>query len=195
MEQEIKIKIENPLELISKLIVLKAEKIGQSFQRTTRMDTPNMDLEKNGTFLRVRSGHKNSVTLKKKLKEKNKEIFEREEIETEVKDIDKLADIFSNLGFTKRLILEKYRIDFKYKDLNISIDELPFGFYVELEGKSERIFEIAKELSLDVANKITVTYWDLFEEYKKKNNLQGEDIIFPEDYDYKSKLLVKGQIV
>ncbi|SRR5258708_613896 len=187
MEQEIKIKIENPEELISKLTALKAEKIGQNFQRTTRMDTPNMDLEKNGTFLRVRTGYKNTVTLKKHLKESSKEVFEREEIETEVKDTNKLADIFANLGFTKRLIMEKYRMDFKYKDLTISIDELPFGFYVELEGEPEEIFKVAKELDFDIANKIMITYWDLFEEYKKQNNVQGENIIFPENY--KSKLL------
>lgn len=180
-EREIKLKIEKPSDLISKLNSLKAKFVSKSFQRTTRMDTETMDLEKNGTFLRVRSGSKNIVTLKKKLGE-NAEVFERQEIETEVKDIEKLADIFGGLGFTKRLILEKYRADFDYKDVKISIDELPFGFYVELEGDPKDIFKVADELDLDTKNKITVTYWDLFEDYKKQTGTKGESIIFPKEY-------------
>ena len=185
-EKEIKLKIENPSELISKLNSLKARFVSKSFQRTTRMDTETMDLEKNRTFLRVRSGSKNIVTLKKKLGE-NAEVFERQEIETEVKDIEKLADIFGGLGFTKRLILEKYRADFDFHNVKISIDELPFGFYVELEGDPKNIFEVANELDLNTKNKITVTYWDLFEDYKKETGTKGESIIFPKSY--KSVLL------
>lgn len=180
-EREIKLKLENPSDLISKLNSKKAKFIGKSFQRTTRMDTESMGLEKNGVFLRVRSGSKNIVTLKRKLRE-NAEVFERQEIETEVEDIDKLADIFYGLGFTKRLILEKYRADFEYEGVKISVDELPFGFYVELEGDPEKIFETAKELDLNTGDKITVTYWDLFENYKKETGARGENIVFPEKY-------------
>lgn len=187
-EREIKLKTERPTDLISKLKSSGAKFVAESFQRTTRMDTENMELEKNGVFLRVRSGSKNIVTLKKKLKE-NAEVFERQEIETEVKDIEKLVDIFDGLGFTKRLILEKYRIDFDYKDLKISIDELPFGFYIELEGDPENIFKIASELKLDTKDKITTTYWDLFEDYKKESGTTDESIIFPEGY--KSTLISK----
>ncbi len=186
IEREIKLKIKDPQILISKLISLKAKKLGVGFQRTTRMDTETMDLEKKGIFLRVRSGSKNIVTLKKKLRE-NADVFERQEIETEVKDVNKLADIFHGLGFTKRLILEKYRVEYEYNGVTISLDELPFGFYIELEGDSKKIFEVAKKLNLDTKDKITVTYWDIFEDYKKETGTKGESILFPRAY--KSVLL------
>ena len=181
IEKEIKVKVENLEQLLTLLTDLKAEKKGAGFQRTTRMDTPNLDLEERGTFLRVRTGEKDIVTLKKKFKS-NDEMFERMELETEVKDPELLADIFANLGFTKRFIMEKYRIDYNYENTKISVDELPFGVYVEIEGEPENITIAAKNLHLDVSRKIVVTYWDLFEDYKKQTGETGENIVFPKGH-------------
>lgn len=183
IEKEIKVEVKNPKELLSLLAQKSVKKVSEGFQRTTRMDTPNLDLEKRGTFLRVRTGGKDIVTLKKKIKTTG-EVFERQELETEVKDPELLADIFADLGFTKRFIMEKYRIDYEYKDTKISLDELPFGMFVEIEGEPENIKDVAKELNLDLSNKIIVTYWDLFEDYKRKMNQKGENIVFPTNYKF-----------
>lgn len=104
------------------------------------------------------------------------------ELETEVKNPELLADIFAELGFTKRSIMEKYRINYSYQNTKISIDELPFGIYIEIEGNPKDIVRTAKELSLDLSKKITVTYWDLFEKYKRKTKKAGENIVFPQNY-------------
>lgn len=181
IEKEIKIKVENPKQLISLLTKLKAEKRNEGSQITTRMDSPELKLEKKGIFLRVRTGEKNIVTLKKKIKS-NGDLFERMELETEVKNPELLADIFAELGFTKRSIMEKYRINYSYQNTKISIDELPFGIYIEIEGNPKDIVRTAKELSLDLSKKITVTYWDLFEKYKRKTKKAGENIVFPQNY-------------
>mgnify|MGYP001570170333 CR=1 FL=1 len=181
IEKEVKVEVKDPKQLLSLLAEKKAEKTGEGFQRTTRMDTPNLNLEKQGTFLRVRTGGKNIVTLKKKIKG-NGEVFERQELETEVKDPELLADIFANLGFIKRFIMEKYRIDYVYKNTKISLDELPFGIFIEIEGEAEDIVNVSQELNLDLSKKIIVTYWDLFEEYKKKTGEKGENIVFPSNY-------------
>ena len=187
-ETEIKLKIDDVNALISELIASGAELVGKDFQRTVRMDTPNMDLEKKGLFLRVRSGFGEIVTLKVKNKE-DKEVFQRDEFETDVKNISVLADIFHMLGFSKRLIMEKYRVNFDYKDVKISIDELPFGFFAEFEGEKDKIFSLVGEFGLDLNSKITVTYWDLFEDYKKANNLEGESIVFNEGYKSQMEVL------
>lgn len=181
IEKEIKLEIDNPGKLLARLSELKAKKISCGFQRTIRMDTPDMDLEKKGTFLRVRSGTKNIVTMKKKIKGDG-EVFERQELETEVNDSELLADIFGQLGFSKQLIMEKYRIDYTYNKVKISVDELPFGMFIELEGEPESIMTVAGELGLDITKKIIVTYWDLFADYKKKTGEQGENIVFPENH-------------
>lgn len=183
IEKEIKIEVKNPKELLLLLTQKGVKKVSEGLQRTTRMDTPNLDLEKRNTFLRVRTGGKDIVTLKKKTKSQG-EVFERQELETEVKDPEVLADIFANLGFTRRFIMEKYRIDYEYKGTKISLDELPFGMFIEIEGEPENIKKVAKEFNLDLANKIIVTYWDLFEDFKKKTNQEGENIVFPINYNF-----------
>jgi len=129
IETEIKIKLDNLESFVSELLEMKATVVGKDLQRTVRMDTPNMDLEKKKLFLRVRSGFANIVTLKVKNND-NKDFMQRDEYETEVKDIETLSDIFSILCFSKRLILEKYRANFVLQDVKISVDEVPFGIYV-----------------------------------------------------------------
>lgn len=183
IEKEIKVEVTNPQQLLLLLIKIQAKKISEGFQRTIRMDTPDLQLEKHGTFLRVRTGFKNIVTLKKKIKGDGA-VFERRELETEVKDPDLLVDIFAKLGFTKQFIMEKYRIDYEYKNTKISLDELPFGIFIEVEGESNDIKNVATRLHLDLSSKIVVTYWDLFEEYKKKTKQKGKDIVFPSNHKY-----------
>lgn len=63
------------------------------FQRTVRFDTPEQSLEANKTFLRVRTGDKNVVTLKRRIDGSELEargLKEREEVETEVGDTEKV---------------------------------------------------------------------------------------------------------
>ncbi|MEI6266401.1 MAG: class IV adenylate cyclase [bacterium] len=185
IEKEIKIKVENIAEIGEILKRKNAKCLGKSFQRTIRFDTEDCDLEKNKTFIRVRSGFGNVVTLKKKTKT-NENVFERVELETEVSDIEIMRKIFHNLGYTREFIMEKYRTNWEYNDTKISFDEMPFGLYVEIEGEEAEIFETAEELGLDLSNKITVTYWDLFEDYKKETGISGENIVFSKGYKSKS---------
>jgi len=182
IEKEIKIPLENLDNFLAVLNSRGAKFLGKGFQRTIRMDRDDLSLEHEKKFLRVRSGSKNVVTLKAKIAKENKNIFERMEIETEIKEPDKMLAILSELGFTKQFIMEKYRAEWKYKKVDITVDEMPFGFYVELEGEEDDIYEMAKELGLDSNNKIIVTYWDIFADYNKENGLSGDNIIFTPSY-------------
>lgn len=194
IEKEVKFKVDDPKGLIGLLKSKSAEKVSGMFQRTTRMDTPNMDLEKKGIFLRVRTGDKSIVTLKKKINDKaDSDLFERLELETEVKDTQVLADVFEQLGFSKRLVMEKYRVNYKYKNTTLSLDELPFGNYIEIEGEPKDISTVIKDLELNFSNRINVTYWDLFEEFKKGSGEVSENIVFPNNYEFKISSTDSGQ--
>lgn len=185
IEKEIKLEIFDLTKLIEMLEKKGAKKESGAFQQTTRMDTPDKDLEKRSIFLRVRSGEKNIVTLKEKLKDNN-DVFERQEIETIVHDVDKMIAIFTHLGYTKQLIMEKYRLNYLYKQSKLAIDELPFGCFLEIEGEFDDIDEIVKDLELDISKKITVSYWDLFEAYKAENGIKADNI----EYKKKHKSLL-----
>ena len=57
------------------------------------------------------------------------------EHETEVGDAETMENIISALGFELGLVYEKYRQTWKFQNVEIVLDELPFGLYMEIEGK------------------------------------------------------------
>ncbi|MFH0955227.1 MAG: class IV adenylate cyclase [Candidatus Micrarchaeota archaeon] len=174
-EIEIKFRIQNPEE-IRKKIMKSGKLIGKAFEKTIRFDTKTKNLEKEEKFIRIRSGFSNTLTFKRKIE--NKEFREREEIELEISDIEKMRQILKNLGFDKELIMEKHREKWKFKDAEIALDTLPMGTFVEIEGSEQSIKETAKLLGLDFENRILETYWEIWKDYTKKNRIQSEDITF-----------------
>ena len=191
IEKEIKIPID--IETVKRILNNKEFKIEKnSLQRTIRMDTKNLDLEKRDIFLRVREDNKEKViTLKNKVHGKDNEgkITAREEYETEVGDTEIVKDILNILGFNKEWIMEKYRIEGKYKGITVTFDEVPFGVYMEIEGEGNQIEDICKELELDFSKRIVDTYTDLWNEYREKNNIEDENMVFNTEDFQLEKLL------
>lgn len=181
IEKEIKFKIENLTKLIEDLKKHKAKLLNKSKEKTIRLDTLGRDLEKKGIFLRVRAGSKNTITLKEKVGD-NKEVRSRKETEFEIQDVEAMAYILERLGFNFPRVMEKYRVNLRYKGTRLSIDELFFGFYLEIEGPEDKIEVVARELSFNPEEKILATYWDILEEFNKNNKTKKKDIIFPKSY-------------
>jgi predicted adenylyl cyclase CyaB len=178
-EIELKFKIDKPNLIRKKLKEARAKFIGKAFERTIKFDTKNNDLEKEGKFLRVRTGFENVITFKKKLNKVEKNFKEREEIELEIADPEKMKKILENLGFTKKWVMEKYREKWQWGSVEIVIDKLPkMGNFIEIEGSKKAIEKAAKLLGLRLANGTTATYWGLWEDYRKKRDIKDENIIF-----------------
>lgn len=175
-EIELKFKIDDDEKIRKLLKDKKAEFIGKAFERTIRFDTEDKKLEKEGKFIRTRTGFKDVITFKKKVE--SKEFKEREEIELEISDIERMNMILRNIGFSKSLIMEKYREKWNLNNTEIVIDELPMGKFVEIEGDKDSIKEVAEYLMLDLNQKITVTYWEIWKDFSKENNIDDENIIF-----------------
>lgn len=186
IEKELKFEIKDLSRLIDYLKEHGAILLNKSKEKTIRLDTLNKDLEKRGVFLRVRAGSKSTITLKEKIGD-DKNVRTRKETEFEIQDIEAMAYILGRLSFDYSRIMEKYRINLEYKEAKLSIDELPFGFYLEIEGAERRIEAVAKELGFNPEEKILMTYWGILEEYNKKHKTSKKDIIFPRGYT--SKLL------
>jgi len=186
IEKEIKLEIKNLSRLISYLKKNGAKVLNKSKEKTIRLDTSTGSLEKRGVFLRVRSGSKNTITLKEKIGD-DKNVRARKETEFEIQDVEAMAYILEKLGFDSPRIMEKYRINLTYKGVKLSIDELFFGLYLEIEGAENKIKKVAKELGFEPEEKILITYWDLLEDYNKKNKTKISDILFTKGY--RSKLI------
>ncbi len=175
-EIEIKFAFKDPKNILNLLKKSGAKFKGKAFERTIRFDTPDGKLEKQGKFLRLRSGFKNVITFKSKIV--NKQFKEREEIEFEVKDQEKMRQILERLGFTKIRIMEKYRQKWELDKTEIVIDKLPMGAFMEIEGGKDSIVKVCSKLNLALKDGITKTYWDLWEEYCGRKNIKERNIVF-----------------
>lgn len=177
--KEIEVKFEFKIpsnKIIEKIISdLKMKRIVKTFQRTHRLDTPTQKLRKQGIFMRTREESKGSDTMTikiKDLKKKRNKYFEREEYEIEIPNAKEMAEMLKIVGFSRERILEKFRVIFQKKNLIISVDKLPFGNFIEIEGTSDKIEKAIKKLGLDNKYKITDAYWVLYDRYCKKNKIK-----------------------
>lgn len=82
------------------------------------------------------------------------------------------------LGFDNEFIMEKYRKKFILPKAEITIDRLPFGNFAEIEADKDEIDRLTSILGINQSERITVTYWDLHDDYNIRHNLSEKNIIF-----------------
>lgn len=107
-------------------------------------------------FLRIRSNSEgvNEVTWKAKSDIIGK-VRKHKEINFNIPEPEKLADLFQELGLEKYAHQEKKRISFEYKDWVFEIDMYPnMPAFLEIEGTSEEHIKDALKL-LDIENNRT----------------------------------------
>jgi adenylate cyclase class 2 len=56
--------------------------------------------------------------------------------------------ILTQLGLALSLVYEKRRQTWNYRDCEIAIDELPFGWFMEIEGPENEIQQLETELEI-----------------------------------------------
>ena len=187
ISKEVKLKIKDKNQIIKKLKSKNAVLIGGCKETSTRYDDKKESYEKKGEFIRLRSGLKNTITLKEKVDEEDSKILTRNDIEIEVDNLKGIKYILKKLGLNPVYTMEKYRLKWLYNENEIDIDELLFGCFLEIHGKENEIWKILEELELKKEDIIEGTYWDIFEEFKKTNEKYKNEtnIKFPEGYSYK----------
>lgn len=98
-------------------------------------------LMEKGAILRIRKiGEETILTYKEPV---NNALAhkQRVEYETKVENADEITSIIESLGFRKSLVYEKRRKKWKFRGVEIVLDELPFGIYMEIEGSITAIAE------------------------------------------------------
>lgn len=186
LESKVKFELKKLPDILETLRENEAIFLGGSYEKTVRYDDENGAFSKKGMFLRTMSGFENKIALKEMAESENPDAFQHRVTEVEVEDAEGINYIFSKLGLTNQLIMEKYRLKWKIKDINISIDELPFGVYLEVKGTIKQINLIIRLMKLNRNGIISGTYWDIFEELKKNNEYKHtKDIKFEKDHIFK----------
>ena len=82
----------------------------------------------------------------------------REETEVDVADAHATLDLLAQLGFQVLVIYRKHRSVWKQGAVNVTLDRLDFGHFVEVEGPLEEIPTVARSLGLDPAKAVKDSY-------------------------------------
>lgn len=178
-EIEVKFLISNLPCLLEKLQNLDAVTLRpRMLEVNLRFDTPDMQLLDRAQVLRLRQDDQSILTFKS-----NAEIvggvISRTELEVTVSDFQITRAILEALGFQVYMTYEKYRQNFKLNDLVASVDEMPYGNFIELEGSSpEHVRATAALLGLDWEQRINLSYTALLGLYNQSTGHTFQDLSF-----------------
>ncbi len=163
-------------QLLSGGAVLKKPRV---FERNLRLDTPDERLLQQRQLLRVRQDTAVTITFKgEQLTLPASEAKVREEVEFQASDLETAVLLFQRLGFNPVQVYEKYRETFQWDDVEVVLDELPFGNFIELEGPEPAIKAAALRLNLDWNRRILTNYLALMAQLKAYHHLPFTDLTF-----------------
>ena len=124
-------------------------------------------LEAGSSVLRLRRVQgKATLTYKKRLPGTSAIKQQREE-ETAVADPEAMEAILLALGFTPALVYEKRRQTWRLGKTEIVIDVLPFGLFMEIEGRVTDIRAVERKLGLKGLRAENATYPQLTAKHGK----------------------------
>jgi len=145
-----------------------------------RFDTPEGILRSTGRVLRLRRDSTSHLTFKG-TPEPSDQVSIRREIEFEVSDFDTARSFLEMLGYHVVVWYEKHRTTYLLAGVLVTLDELPYGNFCELEGMSApAIQKAAKLLKLDWDARCTESYLALFDHLRAGRNLSVQNLSFEE---------------
>lgn len=168
MEIEAKFYVNHLGRIAKRLYTLGAELLHpRTLEENWRYDTPERTLDAGQRLLRLRKSHKVTLTYKSSAEEVDG-TSQRQEYETVVGDIEQTRLLLEALGYVVTERYEKFRTEYDLGGLFVTLDELPFGDFVEIEGGDVADIQTAAEdLGLDWAANITENYLLLFRQLGK----------------------------
>jgi len=150
----------------------------RTFESNLRFDTPGRALSASYQVLRLRSDTRARLTYKGPA-DLTSTVSARPEYEVEISDLETGVKILEALGYEIITIYEKYRASYDLEGTEISLDEMPFGCFVEIEGEDEaQIERIAKKLGLKWDKRTPLSYMRLFTNVKQQLGLSMRDLTF-----------------
>ena len=143
-----------------------------------RFDTPQRDLSQKAQVLRLRQDEAAHLTFKGPGALEGG-VLSRQEIEFEVSDFAAARRFLEALGYRVFTTYEKIRENFTLAGVQVSLDEMPFGNFTELEGPNpEAIRKLAESLGLAWERRIAMSYLELFARLKARLALPFDDLTF-----------------
>ena len=143
-----------------------------------RFDTPERELAASYQVLRLRQDTRTRLTYKGPA-DPNSEVSARLEYEVEIDNLTTAERILLALGYEVITMYEKYRASYSFDNVEISLDEMPFGGFMEIEGADiQQIQQMAEKLNLKWENRTSLSYLRIFSQVKERLGLSMRDLTF-----------------
>jgi adenylate cyclase class IV len=169
MKKEIEIKIK-----IDKNIYTKLKDNRESiFERTFGFFSK--DSVEKGIFPRIKEIHQGkhyrAILGVKKKYTSDTNYFQRqeEEIEIRYKDLQRTVNIFKMMGYDNIRVFDKERTQWFENNIEVSLDRLSLGYFIEFEGEKKDIEKIIKKYKLEKNERIAGAYLKIANEQNIEN--------------------------
>jgi len=178
-EIESKFYVSNLAAIETRLVALGATCIApRGFEYNLRFDNQAGSLQRQQKALRLRKSDDMRLTFKGP-GERIGGALSRTEIEVVINDFDSAQKILEALGYRVIATYEKYRAMYTLGVSMITLDELPYGRFVEIESETpQEIQALAKELGLKPEAAIPASYLGLFTQLKSALDLPAKNLTF-----------------
>ena len=178
-EREVKFYLQDLPALADRLHVCGAELTRErTFETNLRLDMPDRSLAKAGRILRLRKDSQTIVTYKADARFESG-VTARTEIEFVADDFLTARKLFEALGYEAVVVYEKYRRVYQMGVVEVALDELPYGDFVEIEAVNDTLIEgVAQMLGLNWSKSVEANYLGLFEIVKKNASLAVDNLTF-----------------
>jgi adenylate cyclase, class 2 len=162
-ENEIKLRIAGADEARGELTRRGAELVRpRHFEDNVLFDDASASLARRGCALRVRRTEHGAMFTYKGPRTDREGVKTRPERETAVADADAVCAIVESLGFRPRFRYQKYREVYRWRGVEVVVDETPIGAFLEIEGRIEDIHEAAAALGYGPGDYVRDSYAALY---------------------------------
>lgn len=134
-------------EVFAALSELDAEFVGEQFEVNELYG--GEILKRENAVLRIRKTDNQTILTYKRRLQNQLNVKQNIEYETAVENAEAIENIITSLGFQLGLIYEKRRRTWRLRGAEVVLDELPFGFFMEIEGKITEIALVEMLLDAD----------------------------------------------
>lgn len=143
-----------------------------------RFDSPTGALGQAASMLRLRRDSASHMTFKGPSMTLGG-VLARQEIEFEVSNFNEAQKLIEALGFRSKFMYEKYRTTYGLNGVKITLDEMPYGHFIEIEGREPQPIHAAADLlKLDWEQRLPETYISIFRRLKDLYGLLFTDLSF-----------------
>lgn len=148
------------------------------FERNVRYEDSAGEIKRFDRVLRLRQDTRVRLTLKESPDRNSGGFSQRFEAEVEVSDFETMELILSKMGFFPALTYEKYRTTYELDGVEIVLDEMPYGNFVELEGDETSIYRVVEKVGLGDARQFGAGYMTLFDRVRRALGMKIWDLTF-----------------